>query len=152
MYIKVIDDTYTKVTRPHDPEDQWSGEDTYTSHSIEGIEIVKKNEYYDLETEFKILPNKDYYLLYAIYSTGDSFSHHEGKIDYIYLYKTASKAEAAKTILENHDTESKDWDERFNKTIKTEKGKNLKLYISWAGYFESLTSVNIEMVRIISHH
>jgi hypothetical protein len=141
MKVKIIDNTYTEITREADPEDRWSGEDTDASHDILGLELT--NTYYDLDTEFPIELGVNYYLLYAIYSTGDSFSHHEGKIDFIQLYKTASKAEDARKILLSPRQEDK-----FSATIKTESGKHLQMHIPWDGYFESLTNLNIEEVRL----
>ena len=38
--------------------------------------------------------------MYVLYSTGDSFSHHEGKISFIDMYQTLEEAEATVRVIE----------------------------------------------------
>ena len=84
--INVLNNQRTKFIRGSDPNDEWYERSTYTSNNIYGIEL-SNSEYGDISSiPFEIVPDKDYYLLYVIYSTGDFFSHHEGRIDYIELY------------------------------------------------------------------
>lgn len=176
MKFSVINDAEVIITRPHDPEDQWSGEDTITYNNIRGICLVpngSKYYYYELNSEFDLVSGKDYYLVYGIYSTGDSFSHHEGAIEYIYLYKTKDKAEKCIKALQDHYNLWKDyWNldpktadklkkkqqeakiknkyAEFGLEIVSEKGKKLYIHIPWTGYFETLTSVSYEVVQLIN--
>ena len=98
--IKVIDQFYTETTRDADPEDEWSAEDTSTSHYIEGIEISEK--YFDLVVPFEVLPDKIYYLVVGNYSRGDSFHQEEGCIEFIDLYESVEKAKACVSALKEH--------------------------------------------------
>ena len=91
--LRINDSAYTEVTRERDPDDRWSGEDTYTGHSIESFHVVSDDDYCDISVAFDIDDGRDYYLLYAIYSTGDSFSHDEGCIALIDLFETKEMAE-----------------------------------------------------------
>mgnify|MGYP001767213161 CR=1 FL=1 len=146
--ISVVNDSYTEVTRKADPDDNLVANDTYTNNNIIGIKIDSK--YYDINAiPFEILPDKDYYLLYVIYSTGDSFSHHEGRIDYVELYDDESLAEKSAKMIED---DYKDWrkkEDKWNVNILNSSGKIFQFYCPWKGHFEGLTSVEVENVRLI---
>ena len=92
--------SYTEVTREHDPSDRWSGEDTYTSWTVTGLSRNKPNGNYravDIEYE----PTGIVYLVFAVYSTGDSFGLAEGGgFEVIDLYQTYEEASACANALE----------------------------------------------------
>lgn len=175
MKFSVVDDSIVDITRPNDPTDRWSGEDTDTQHDIQGICLVPNGikDYYELNSEFDLVPNTNYYLVYGIYSTGDSFSHHEGAIEYINLYLTKDRAEAcAKAIQDHYDLWKEGWRltadqtelkakkqrdalkknkySKYGLEIISESGKKLYISIPWTGYFETLTSVTYQTVQLIN--
>jgi hypothetical protein len=98
-------DTLTKVYIKHTSEghttsspnssNSWDRADTSTSHYVEGITLeYPLYNYESLEVPFAIVPNKIYYLLYTVYSTGDSFGHDKDRsIDFIGLYENLAVAE-----------------------------------------------------------
>ena len=90
-YINVVDEAYTDVTQEADPEDEWSGESTDTSHNIQGIKLGKN--YGDVECSFEVVPGETYFLLYYLYSTGDSFGTASGQIEFVGLYNDLKLAE-----------------------------------------------------------
>lgn len=144
----VVNKSYTEVTRESDPDDRWDADDTYTSNNIVGIKFSEG--YSDLNAiPFEILPDKDYYLLYVIYSTGDSFSHHEGQIDYVELYEDRSLAEASAKMIEDDYKEWRKKENKWNVEILNSRGEMFQFYCPWKGYFERLTSVEVENVRLI---
>ena len=151
--IKVKNNYYIDVTRERDPEDEWSGEDTDTTNNITGIEIVKgKNPYGDLDVTFEVKPGQKYYLLYAIYSTGDLFSHHEGSIDYIELYENEELANAsAKMIADDYAKYRKlrntSYD-NYSCDILNSQGNTFSFSCPWKGYFEDLTNVDVAEVKV----
>ena len=91
MHIKIIDLSHCETTREADPLNEWDGDDIYTSHNIQGFTVL--DSYHDLPVSFSIEDKRKYYLLYVLYSTGDSFHHEEGCIEYISLYQTLEEAE-----------------------------------------------------------
>lgn len=97
---------------------------------------------------FEIKPDKTYYLVSVIYSTGDSFSHHSGKIDYIELYESLEMAEATKKmILDSYAL--KDKEESYSVEILNNSGTAYKISSSsWVGYFESLEDVQIDAIKL----
>ena len=90
-------DAYTEVTSEADPESDYSGDDTYTDHQINKIipslgsekrfNVVGGFSKEELEQASKV------YLVYLIYSTGDSFSRSERKnIEFIQVFLSEEKA------------------------------------------------------------
>ena len=73
MNIRIINKCHTYATRQSDPDDSWDQDDNDTSHNIVGIEIAPDSGYYDISVPFDIERGKEYFLVYGIYSTGDSF-------------------------------------------------------------------------------
>lgn len=168
-YVKVIDNTHSEVTREGDPNDRWDRDDTYTYHHIKGIRLLDEGEYYDFITTFEVDPQKVYFLLYGIYSTGNSFGHDEGEIQFVDLYETMEMAQKnLKRIEEHHKTykklndrwtqpskeekkELKDLKKTFNEwsvKLVTQSGREYDFHVPWHGYFERLEQVEIEPVMV----
>lgn len=159
--LKVTAHSYGEVTREADPNDRWSGEDTTSSWNVEGISLAK--EYPNVTACFPVEAGDTVYLVFGVYSTGDSFSHHEdGSIDYIDVYKTHAKAEAtAKTLREHNNwyrgmndrwapitakerkALSKKYKSAYSLEIVRENGSKMSVHIPWNGYFETLSYIEV---------
>lgn len=106
VLFKVEYESYCEVTRESDPDDQYSGEDTSTSHWVNGLKVVNDNTF-DVggsfsEAELKKADNK-VYMVNVIYSTGDSFSSNSGSgIEFVECFLTLEKAEKLVALIENH--------------------------------------------------
>ena len=141
--IKIIDDTYGGVSRGRDNDDRWDRDDTYVEHSIKGFRIVKETDYRDLVASFVPKKNTPYYLLYAVYDTGDSFGTDNGQIVFFDLYDNREVAETNSKILEDltgeHDASVIIFENDF---------KPYKTSVPWLGYFESLQGVYVETVYL----
>lgn len=152
--IRIVDITQTVITRPRDPDDKWDGDDTYTSHHIQGFLPVKgEKEFRDLDIPFKVSKDKTYYLLYVIYSTGDSFHHEEGCIEFIDLYQTKDKAEIAAKAIEKHYEKNKEYNigkDRYSLPLTRDDLSKIVVCPPWIGYFDRLTSVNVESVTLMN--
>ena len=110
MYIKVLND----------------------NDDIKGIQIVKKNEYFDLVTDIDIIRGQEYFLLYIETCEYDSFNSESGIVHYIGLYKDEELGIKMFDILDS--TKLKD-DEI--KTIDLIYGDNLpmsKYNVPWSGW------------------
>lgn len=147
--IHIINNSHTEILKERNPNERWDGEETRTDNAIVGFEVIgpdNKWKCIDISTTFDIDPNKTYYLVSVIYSTGDSFNHHEGKIDYIEMYETAEQAmETKKTIEEKYN--KKDKEDRYGVDIKNNAGTSYRISASWVGYFERLEEVRIDRVQ-----
>lgn len=136
--IRVNADSYTEqVTEP--TGDDWDWGETVTDHCINNFQVVKENEHSHLVVNLDPKPGVPYYLLYAVYSTGDSFGWDAGKcIEFIELYQSFEKAE------ENMD--KLNCDQSSEVKIESETGEVYNFFIPWNGYFESLDHVGVEKV------
>lgn len=158
--IRIIDETYTEVTREA-TQTEWDADDTFTHHSIQGFSVVKKkNEYGNLLVGYEIEPDTTYYLVSVIYSTGDSFSHSEGEICHIDLYRTEKEAKKAARKIE---TDYKRYREREHSPKGTtnkdygvdyidSSGNKFSMSCPWKGYFEHLTYVEISAISCFDGH
>jgi hypothetical protein len=131
--IKVNYDEVGTITRRGDPDD-------HSSHNINGIMEVGEDEHYDIMVPYEVEKNKGYFLLYCVYSTGDSFGHDaDGCIEFVGLFKTEEEAvENLKRIEAHYKDRSKSIDD-YNVKLINEDGKEYDLYTPWCGYFESLS-------------
>ena len=139
--------SYTDVEAEHDFGDEFSGEDTHTTHDIESVYVSNEKDYYDLNVPFDVVEGKQYYLLYGLYSTGDSFNHDSGRLQFVDLYQTIEMADANKKILEDHNkiTGTKD---DYTAQLLMDDGTIYPFNVPWKGYFESLESLVIETVNV----
>ena len=94
--IAVIDDYFTEVTRERDPNDDQSGEDTFSNHDIRGIVRDSRG---DIDVGFDVLPGVTYWLLYYYYDEYDSFSADENLIEFVGLYRDEKLAWQAADII-----------------------------------------------------
>jgi hypothetical protein len=149
--IEIINHSYTEITKERDPNEEWDGEDTITSNSIQGFKIVKPNDKWkqvDLTIGFEIKPDKTYYLVSVIHSSGDSFNHNSGEIVYIELYENIEMAEATKKIIEDS-YNRKHKEESYGVEILNNSGTLYKISSSpWVGYFERLEEVQIDCIQL----
>ena len=145
MYkIEVIDEEQQIVTREAESDDEWDRDSTKTIHNIKGFHVVesegKHYKYYDFVLEEEPQFFQVYFLLYAIYSTGDSFGHDEDAgIEYYGLY-TCDQMDIArknKKALEDAD---------FEVILLNTNNEEYTENIPWDGYFESLTEVLLEPI------
>ena len=104
MKIKVLSSCCTTNLGGHNPNNKWSRNSTSSDWSVHGIEeVTSKNAYYDIETEFDLEKEVEYYLVYAVYTTGDSFGYDKhGSIEYIGIYKDSRIADENCARNQNH--------------------------------------------------
>lgn len=140
-HIDVERDSYTTVTRERDSDDCWDRDSTSTHWTIEGLKLVEQEGYKTATVPFKPQKGKVYHLLYAVYSTGDSFGHDEGRcFEVIGVYRNHKVAEDNEKVLRfkpepGHEFEAVD--------LKTE-GLGIHKYSRpWMGYFESLDILEV---------
>ena len=142
--IKINNNSFTHVTHERNPEDEWSADSTDTDHAISSFSVSNGNGYFDLVVDTCIVPKRKYILLYATYSTGDSFSHHGGQIDYIGLYDEDQADIVHATKCKLRDATG------YSVTITAENGEPYSYGIPWHGYFERLEAIeSIEIYESI---
>lgn len=136
--LEVEHSSHTFVTRPGNLDDRWDGDDTYTVWIVHSrIRDVEPGHPYDLETALELQPGNIYFLVYAIYSTGDSFHKEQcGEIEFVDLFATFEEAEALADALK----------------VGTEYtlNHNGRIYhLPWVGYFENLEEIHVSPVIFV---
>lgn len=88
------------------------------------------------------------YVLWCVYSTGDTFGHSEGNCEALMVYADPKLAKKAFEIWKKADENtSKD----YTYTIKTPFTNDVMVDVSnpGAGYFEDLTDVKLDVVHVV---
>lgn len=144
--IEVLTDSYCDVTREADENDSWSRESTSTHWTVEGLKLAQNDNYGTVAVAFKPVKGEIYHLLYAVYSTGDSFGHDEGRnFEAIGVYKDRKVAEENEKRLTSAPKKGANWDDQFKAIVlKTEGLGEHKYSRPWVGYFESLDRLEVE--------
>jgi hypothetical protein len=129
--------------------DGWDRGDTYTQWTVNGLRLTNR-EYGDVTADFEVQAGDTVYLVYAIYSTGDSFGHDtNANIEFITVHKDRAIAEANERALNGKTTYlvkggNYDW----NVNLQTDTGIVFPYHVPWLGYFESLTGVYVESFTV----
>lgn len=160
--ISVKHNSYVSVDECDFGEDEYSRPDTYTDHSFDDVVRVV-DQYPDVVACFDVDQNTEAFLVYATYSTGDSFGHdYNSCYELIDLYVSKEKADQAVELIQLH--------ERWNSTrvfnrksvvedrvefvdpsyvrLTREDQSQYDFFIPWYGYFESLVDVDVKRIRI----
>lgn len=133
-HLHIDKDSYCEQIR--EPEsDIWDRGDSSTSYTLNSVVICDPSKSYDLMYDGNLTIGERLYVVYAIYSTGDSFGIDEdGCIDFISVHKDSKIAEANVKLLTTCKEGIK---------IMLDGGYPMRYYPPWLGYFESLSYVRI---------
>jgi hypothetical protein len=141
-------DRHTHVTRTASSDDRWDRDDTATSHSVTGIHIVGDDDYCDVVIATTVAPNERIWLVWAVYSTGDSFGHDDAaNIEFISAHRDESTARHNAEVLR---AIPRDTSYGHRVPIMLEGGGVMEYTVPWLGYFESLDYVEIGQFAVAS--
>lgn len=128
-----IDSTYEEDDR--ELRDEWDRPDSWSSHELVRAFLSEGSRYRDsCPIDFGVAEGDQVFAIFAVWSTGDSFSHDSGMYrEVIAVYKTRELADAACKALDTDD----------NTVYYAETGKMVQFVVPWAGYFESLDSIDV---------
>lgn len=126
-------ESHKEYDEDHTSDDEYSRPDSFTSHDIQGIRLVANRTYdefpdqeYNCLGAFSAVAGATVYALYAVYSTGDSFSHSANAcLEPIAVFQTQSKAERAKEQLKAHEELYNLFNRRYAPKTTKEKLQNL---------------------------
>lgn len=142
--IALVGKWHTESTGGWSDEDDWSRDSTYTEWYIDKVvryEVASKSKLNILDT-INTKHKGKCYLVYAIYSTGDSFGTDESaNLELIWVFNDKNLAEKAKEeIVTNYESYKGD---RLPCYIEIDKGEVHLFNTPWIGYFENLETVEI---------
>ena len=146
------------------------------------LELIKAGTHPDysygsnvLITPIDVVHDKNYYVVFVVYSTGDSFSTTEGLIDYVEIYNTREEASECRDTIRRHydfykehycfsnDTKSMHYDylgkrqrkfaaavfgQQHSVKIKNGIGIAYEYHCPWMGYFESIENVVVARMQL----
>jgi hypothetical protein len=133
-------DSHTETSREPESNDEWDRGDTDTFHSF--VKISKRSEFPEIASSLDIPVGSDCFVVWASYSTGDSFGHDQGggKI-LLGVFLDEKPAQELETEIEKRDQAR---DQAYELNFTTSDGQVFKIYQPWVGYFESLDYIRIE--------
>lgn len=117
-------------TGGYDPEDSWSRDSTDGTVDIRGAVKVKEDGYDTLAIEKDVSVGDVVCLVWAQYSTGDSFGRDGGQYELLEVVADRAEAEGRKHHYENV---------KHDGTYGAEGA-----YLPWFGYFESLDGIYVD--------
>lgn len=136
----------------HDPNDEWSRDSTDCDISFGGTFKLAKDTKWggDLSIDFIPQRDKDYFLLYVKYSTGDSFGNDGGQLEIIDLYESEELAlEQMRKIEEDYKIYQKNsMNSDYSINLLLNGSKPVRLSCAWKGYFEHMEDVGVETFRL----
>lgn len=141
-----LEKTCVHDERVNEPYGLWRRE--YENKFL-GIEPVNGN-HPDVVSTVNLL-EKDGYLVWVEYSTGDSLGlAYCGGTEIIAVVSSFSSAQELKSALESWRPKNPNTGREKNDFAhKTEDGQTIKFgFVPWCGYFERLESVHVERVKI----
>lgn len=131
-YIEVDADKCVYETRAADPDDSWDRGNTAAHWTINGLRLVESDGYRVHEVPFDAVAGKRYHLVYAIYSTGDSFGHDDAAcLEIIGVFEDEELAHRAAEAA------------RGDGPCINELGEEYEMSRPWQGYFESLDELSV---------
>jgi hypothetical protein len=132
---------YTEVTREADPDDAWGANDTSTTWSADGITLSDRDGHHALPVDFPVEAGDLVYVVYAVYSTGDTFHRADGEyLEVISFHKDMNTAAKNVTALNGRRDRGSAGND-YKMTITYDSGATVERYCPWDGYFESLDYV-----------
>lgn len=146
----VVDTTWVDVDDDHDDLSEYARPNTRTEHCVEGIREAKNG---DLITDMDLKVDDSAYLVYVIYSSGDSFGHDSGKhLTPIHLFDSEEKAHACVKAINEHyrnNDPNGPAEVRWTVNFTGNDGSIQSEYAGWVGYFESIDEVTAELVTVL---
>lgn len=127
-WLKFDVDTTTWVTREGDSEDEWDRDSTDGSVEILSCKLSDIDAYDSLPIDFSATVGDEIWLVWAKYSTGDSFGTDGGKYELCSVFQDEQSARKEEKRLE----EVTDYS------------------VPWTGFFEDLDYVTVERMVIQS--
>lgn len=142
---KIDHTSYTEIIRESNPDEEYSGEDTQTNWFVNNELTIDEN-YPDITTSFELNKDKEYFLVYVIYNTGDSFSrNNSSNIEFIDIFEDLNKANLlVKQIYENTNME------QLQGNYLDEKNNKKNLSFCWIGHFESISLCEVSSINVQS--
>lgn len=125
-YLKVEIKVDSWITHHADPYDQWDRDSTDGNVTVTGCRLIENDEYQTLPCPQGIKRGDVVYVVWAQYSTADSFGSDGGQFELCGIFGTKEDAQNEKARLKDVTDYS----------------------VPWNGYFEHLDSLNVQALTV----
>jgi hypothetical protein len=140
MFLTLDATSYSYCTREADPEDNWDRGNSGTDWTIGGISLGARDSERSLPADFDVQVGDKVFVVYAVYSTGDTFGHDEGAyLEVLSFHKNREIAERNLAAAEGRTRR-----DRSQLVLEFDSGGKVERYCPWDGYFESLDYARLE--------
>jgi hypothetical protein len=126
--IKIETDTQFENLGGYDPDDRWTRDSFSGVTTIQSAKIVDRDEFNTIPSKDDFVIGDKAHIVYAQYTTGDSFGSDGGNYELLGAFK--SKDDANKCEQHYRSLSSDDYS------------------VPWNGYFESLDSIDIVSIEL----
>lgn len=155
-HLKIDRRAYVSVIRAADPNDRWDRDNTSTDHELRGVHL-SKDKSYDLFYDGDLSVGDTIYIVYAIYSTGDSFGHDDkAEIEFITAHKNKDVAyhnmAMTKSCNKNNDRKGIRINYDSHVMLAFDTGQTFKFVPPWNNYFEHLDKVDVFETIVKKHN
>lgn len=116
---------------------------------IYGVREAKSSEGVDIAAHFLPEQGQVCFLVYVVYTTGDSFNTYRGNIEHVQLFRNLSEANALAEAIADNARENKDilrGDYKYTIEYTIEGNPDMVQTSAWTGYFESVEDVIVQPV------
>jgi hypothetical protein len=144
--LEVMYDEHITNLGGNDPDDRWTRDSTDRDITITGLQIVDKC--FDTVCQDDVVIGDQVGLLWAKYSTGDSFGNDGGQCEFIQVLPLAKMhilSQNAETIMSANESKSYS---SYSVELLDAYGETYTLGCPWYGYFEHLQSVDIKVLTV----
>lgn len=150
FYVRILHEDHSTITREGTGE--WDGDDIDHEHFFYGFEVSKENKFWDFILN-EDPTGKEYYLVYVLYSTGDSFHTENNCLCMLEFLDSYEDARTLVIAIETDDRNyTKDTDGYPHKSLEIKlpkSGRTISVNTgTWKGYFEHFSSVRMEKMTL----
>lgn len=137
---------YTNTTNTNseysdEPYGDWTADYDFEVTSVTLEKPQHVCDYETFNTSFNVEEGDSIYVLSMIYSSGDSFGSSSGNGEVIWVFKDVEFAKAAAQALRKHEND-------FSVKFKDESGQEITMHNPGAGYFEHISSIDVERFTV----
>ena len=141
LYLDLVTSSCCEETSEVDPDDRWSRASTATSWTVHGVRLVEQDGHQSLPVDFPVQVGDVVHVLYAVYSTGDTFGHDDGySLEFLSVHKNYEVAQRNLASVEGRSRANS----QYTMTLEFDSGGKVERHCPWDGFLESLDYVRLE--------
>lgn len=145
--MKLYINTYNRCTQSQRSEEAYG--EWYESYDfrINSVHLDRTSDYdEEFDVPFEVVEGDEVYILYMIYTSGDSFGYSDGNSEIIWVFKDKEVARKAEGVYIDA-VESEEYNNSLIEVV-VDGGTTLKLSNPAWGYFENVSTIELETFKV----